>query len=419
MDQGRRTEAVRLCERALTLAGSGTDETAQRAIAHAGFLPECRKAGVAITVSPIRFGQKTTIVMAVGLARRPSRATTAAWSSGIISSWWPVSAIPSAPGRWRTLSRPRYFWSKSRLAVVRPSSDRPRLRAIATALRKTSGRTTALPRLSQTPPAIRATRPAEAAEVVERRLAQRGAVEPGGHVDDVGADRDVDRQRDARPTGGDQQARRRAPARRARRSPRPSAAPRPHAVARRPGRRPRRTARRSRGRSRTSRPSAGGRRPRWSGRRSPARGRGSPPSRSGPGRSGRPARSSRSGTGAQPVLIDVPAQRRDDRPAPPRAAATIASRSRFKPVAGEQVGQAVEPVVESRSPGRTAGRGRPGRPCSAGRRAARSGGRRGRGRRELGVFPGIGSTSGGGHGSSVAGRRARPRALVEDRRPRR
>jgi tetratricopeptide (TPR) repeat protein len=38
MDQGRRTEAVRLCERALALAGAGTDEIAQRAIAHAGFL---------------------------------------------------------------------------------------------------------------------------------------------------------------------------------------------------------------------------------------------------------------------------------------------------------------------------------------------------------------------------------------------
>jgi class 3 adenylate cyclase/tetratricopeptide (TPR) repeat protein len=38
MDQGRREEAVRLCEQALALAGAGTDEDAQRAIAHAGFL---------------------------------------------------------------------------------------------------------------------------------------------------------------------------------------------------------------------------------------------------------------------------------------------------------------------------------------------------------------------------------------------
>jgi class 3 adenylate cyclase/tetratricopeptide (TPR) repeat protein len=38
MDQGRRREAVRLCEAALQLAGPGTDEIAQRAIAHAGFL---------------------------------------------------------------------------------------------------------------------------------------------------------------------------------------------------------------------------------------------------------------------------------------------------------------------------------------------------------------------------------------------
>jgi tetratricopeptide (TPR) repeat protein len=38
MDQGRRKQAVRLCEEALVLAGVGAEETAQRAIAHAGFL---------------------------------------------------------------------------------------------------------------------------------------------------------------------------------------------------------------------------------------------------------------------------------------------------------------------------------------------------------------------------------------------
>ena len=88
-----------------------------------------------------------------GCRRRPPRGAGGSAVRGGRSGRCP----PRRGGR-STLSRPRYCCWKSRLAVVMPSSEKPRLRAMATVLRKTSGMTTALPRLSQTP-AARAGRP--------------------------------------------------------------------------------------------------------------------------------------------------------------------------------------------------------------------------------------------------------------------
>ena len=63
-----------------------------------------------------------------------------------MTSWWPVIEYPRpmpATGRRTTLVSGRYIRTKSKLTVVIPSSDRPRLRTSATALRNTSGSSTA------------------------------------------------------------------------------------------------------------------------------------------------------------------------------------------------------------------------------------------------------------------------------------
>ena len=236
-----------------------------------------------------------------------------------------------------------------------------------------------MPRLSQTPPAIAGDRPAEAAEVVERRLAERRAVEPGRHVDDVGADRDVDRQRDAR---------RWAATSRLESEPRPAvvgddlAQGRAEADARRPAARSQAAA----NSSEVSRAKP----------KVPAMRRGPTSSLVRPGDRQLEVMDRRRavhGEAVEDAAVDpvdqvraAPRLDRRGRPSPrrpvgPRSwAATTASRSRRKPLPASWRGQGVDPVGERR-----VGRQGPAevgerRPCSAGRRAARSGGRRGRGR---------------------------------------
>ena len=80
---------------------------------------------------------------------------------------------------------------KSRFTVVSSSSDAPWLRAIATALRNTSGNTTADPQFRYTPPLSRATFDTKYRK--SRRLPSPSAAPDARamHVNDVGADRHV------------------------------------------------------------------------------------------------------------------------------------------------------------------------------------------------------------------------------------
>src|SRR5262245_43919227 len=82
------------------------------------------------------------------------RAATAAWRSGINSSWWPMISIPWALGRLKTFIRVRYLPSLSRLAVTSPDRSAPKLRATAIAFKNTSGMITALPMFNQSPSCI-------------------------------------------------------------------------------------------------------------------------------------------------------------------------------------------------------------------------------------------------------------------------
>ena len=65
-------------------------------------------------------------------------------------------------------------------------------------MRKTSGRTTADPQFRYTPPLEPRDVRHEVAEVAQAAFAERGARRVRMHVDDVGADRDVDGDRESR-----------------------------------------------------------------------------------------------------------------------------------------------------------------------------------------------------------------------------
>ena len=103
---------------------------------------------------------------------------------------------PRSAGR-RRWSADGSMRTKSRLTVVRSASAMPRLRASATAFRNTSGSTTADPQFRYTPRSSRATFDDEVAEVAQAALAERRARRRRMHVDDVGADRHVHRDRNA------------------------------------------------------------------------------------------------------------------------------------------------------------------------------------------------------------------------------
>ena len=106
-----------------------------------------------------------------------------------------------AVGRATTLVCGRYCRTKSRFTVVSSASAMPRLRASATAFRKTSGSTTAEPQFKihavLEPRDVRD----EVPEIAQAALAERRAGRRRVHVDDVGADRDVDGDRDVEPRG--------------------------------------------------------------------------------------------------------------------------------------------------------------------------------------------------------------------------
>ena len=114
---------------------------------------------------------------------------------------------------------------------------------------------------------------------MQRRLAQGGAGDVRVHVDDVGAEGDVDRAGDAGAVGGQHQAGVGVRAAEVVEVLAEGGAEAEAAFAARAGRR-RRRRRPSRGPCRTGRRAAARRRPRSSCRRGPARSRGSPPSRS-------------------------------------------------------------------------------------------------------------------------------------------
>ena len=206
---------------------------------------------------------------------RPRRAAAAAGSRDGRSA-----RCPSLAGRSSTLTRVRYCDSLSRLTVTRPSRLWPKLRTTLTALRNTSGMMTALPRFSQTPSCQRRHDAAQPAEVDQRRFAQGGAGDVRVHVDDVGAEGDVDRAGDAGPVGGQDQAARRRAGSRARRGAGPAPRRGPASLLAPCCGRRRRRRRPSRGPCRTGRPAAARPRPRWSCRPRPARNRGWRPSRS-------------------------------------------------------------------------------------------------------------------------------------------
>ena len=75
----------------------------------------------------------------------------------------------------------------------------PRLRASATAFRNTSGSTTADPQFRYTPPVEPRDVRHEVPEIAQAALAERRARRVGVHVNDVGADGDVHRDRDLEP----------------------------------------------------------------------------------------------------------------------------------------------------------------------------------------------------------------------------
>ena len=79
-----------------------------------------------------------------------------------------------------------------------PSSAMPRLRASATAFRNTSGSTTADPQLRYTPCSEPRHVRHEIPEIAQAAFAERPSRRRRVHVDDVGADRDVNRDRNSR-----------------------------------------------------------------------------------------------------------------------------------------------------------------------------------------------------------------------------
>ena len=275
---------------------------------------------------------------------RGIRATTAAWSRGIKSSWWPVRAMPAPPGRSSTLSRPAVLLLEVEVGGGHAVEREAQVAGDGDGLEEDLGHDDGAAQVEPDPAFEAGDQAAEDAEVVQGGPAHRGAVEPGGHVHDVGADGHVDRRRHARPPGGDQQAGVEAGAAvlqddLAQRGAQARCPSRP------PGRRPRRTARRSRARSRTCRPISRGPTSSlvWPAIASSRSWIAADPFIATPVRMPRAIQSFR--YGPQPVLITWPPIAASTG-RPPACAATIASRSCLSQRPARTSGRPVQQVLQ-------------------------------------------------------------------------
>ncbi len=141
-----------------------------------------------------------------GCTRRQLDTRRDACSSGSRISWWPISSMPSALGRSSTLTRERYWACLSRLTVTRPSRSWPKLLATDDRLDEDFRHDDGTAEVHPDAVGHGGDDAAQAAEVGERRFAQGSAADVRVHVNDVGAEGDVDRAGDAGAIGGQHQA---------------------------------------------------------------------------------------------------------------------------------------------------------------------------------------------------------------------